>query len=340
MSKKLLCMLLAVMMVAVSVLSGCGGSKDDSEGTTSGEVVVNIKTNPKTCAPGKNANVEGMHISNNLFEGLMRENENGELVPGVAESYELSEDETVYTFHLRKDAKWSDGEPVTAKDFEYAWKRVCDPATAATYAFIMTPYIKGAQEFYDGTGSMDDIGITAVDDYTLKVELNFPVAYFLDLTAFCAYNPIRQDAVEAGDGWEKDPETCISNGPFKLDEYQSDLHVIMTKNDQYWNADSVKLDKVKAVMIKEATTAFQGYQSGEIQCLDAVPNEEIANLKSSDPNVRKALALAIDRTSLVEQVTKGGEIPATGIVPPNLTLSDGTSFRQLDEDGNPCQNTE
>lgn len=335
MSKKLLCMLLAVMMVAVSVLSGCGGSKDDSEGTTSGEVVVNIKTNPKTWDPGKNANVEGMHISNNLFEGLMRENENGELVPGVAESYELSKDETVYTFHLRKDAKWSDGEPVTAKDFEYAWKRVCDPATAATYAFIMTPYIKGAQEFYDGTGSMNDIGITAVDDYTLKVELNFPVAYFLDLTAFCAYNPIRQDAVEAGDGWEKDPETCISNGPFKLDEYQSDLHVIMTKNDQYWNADSVKLDKVKAVMIKEATTAFQGYQSGEIQCLDAVPDEEIANLKSSDPNVRKALALAIDRTSLVEQVTKGGEIPATGIVPPNLTLSDGTSFRQLDEDGNP-----
>ena len=148
---------------------------------------------------------------------------------------------------------------------------MCDPATAATYAFIMTPYIKGAQEFYDGTGSMDDIGITAVDDYTLKVELNFPVAYFLDLTAFCAYNPIRQDAVEAGDGWEEDPETCISNGPFKLDEYQSDLHVIMTKNDQYWNADSVKLDKVKAVMIKEATTAFQGYQSGEIQCLEAVP---------------------------------------------------------------------
>lgn len=159
---------------------------------------------------------------------------------------------------------------------------------------------------------------------------------------------------------EKDPETCISNGPFKLEEYKSDLHIILTKNEEYWNADSVKLDRIKAVMIKETTTAFQGYQSGEIQCLDAVPNEEIANLKSSDsnftikprvknlyfvanydknptsdPNVRKALALAIDRTSLVEKVTKGGEIPATGIVPPTLTFSDGSSFRKLDEDGNP-----
>ena len=360
MSKKLLCTLLIIMMVAVSVLAGCGDSEQGASEGSSGEVVVNIKTTPKSWDPGKNANVEGMHISYNLFEGLMRENEEGELVPGVAERYEISDDETVYTFYLREDAKWSDGEPVTAQDFEYAWKRVCDPATASTYAFIMTPYIKGAQEYYDGTGSIDDIAITAVDDHTLKVELNNPCAYFLNLTAFCTYNPIRQDCVEAGDGWEKDPETCISNGPFKLEEYKSDLHIIMAKNDQYWNADTVKLDKVKAVMIKEATTAYQGYQSGEIQCLDSVPSEEIANLKSSDPNftieprvknlyfvanydkdptsnvkVRKALALAIDRTSLVEQVTKGGEIPATGIVPPSLTLSDGSSFRSLDADGNP-----
>ena len=360
MSKKLLCTLLIIMMVAVSVLAGCGDSEQGASEGSSGEVVVNIKTTPKSWDPGKNANVEGMHISYNLFEGLMRENEDGELVPGVAERYELSDDETVYTFYLREDAKWSDGEPVTAQDFEYAWKRVCDPATASTYAFIMTPYIKGAQEYYDGTGSIDDIAITAVDDHTLKVELNNPCAYFLNLTAFCTYNLIRQDCVEAGDGWEKDPETCISNGPFKLEEYKSDLHIIMAKNDQYWNADTVKLDKVKAVMIKEATTAYQGYQSGEIQCLDSVPSEEIANLKSSDPNftieprvknlyfvanydkdptsnvkVRKALALAIDRTSLVEQVTKGGEIPATGIVPPSLTLSDGSSFRSLDADGNP-----
>lgn len=359
MSKKLLCTLLVAVMIVATALTGCGGTNDDSKSNT-GEVVWNIKTNPKSWDPGKNANAEGGHISNNIFEGLMKDTEDGTLEPGVAESYELSDDETVYTFHLREDAKWSDGQPVTAHDFEYAWKRVCNADTAATYAFIMTPYIKGAQEYYDGTGSADDVGIKALDDYTLEVQLNFPVAYFLNLTSFYTYMPVRQDCVETGDGWEKDPETCISNGPFKLEEYKSDLHIILTNNEEYWNADSVKLDRIKAVMIKETTTAFQGYQSGEIQCLDAVPNEEIANLKSSDsnftikprvknlyfvanydknptsdPNVRKALALAIDRTSLVEKVTKGGEIPATGIVPPTLTFSDGSSFRKLDEDGNP-----
>ena len=155
---------------------------------------------------------------------------------GCGGTNELSDDETVYTFHLREDAKWSDGQPVTAHDFEYAWKRVCNADTAATYAFIMTPYIKGAQEYYDGTGSADDVGIKALDDYTLEVQLNFPVAYFLNLTSFYTYMPVRQDCVETGDGWEKDPETCISNGPFKLEEYKSDLHIILTKNEEYWNS--------------------------------------------------------------------------------------------------------
>lgn len=361
--KKIMSLLLAMGLV-LSALTGCGGggggdAQDDTKEPV-GEVVWNIKTNPKSWDPGRNANAEGGHISLNIFEGLMRDSEDGTLIPGVAESYDLSEDETVYTFHLRKDAKWSDGEPVTAHDFEYAWKRVCNADTASTYAFIMVPYIKGAQAYYDGTGSADDVAVTAEDDYTLKVELNFPVAYFLNLTAFYTYMPVREDCAEAGEGWEKDPATCISNGPFKLEEYKSDLHIILTKNDNYWNADDIQLERIKAVMIKEATTALQGYQAGDLQVLDAVPQEEIANLKASDPNfilkprvrdfyfvanydknptsnekVRKALALAIDRKSLVEKVTRGGEIPATGLVPPTLTLSDGSSFRELDSAGNP-----
>ena len=142
MSKKLLCTLLVAVMIVATALTGCGGTNDDSKSNT-GEVVWNIKTNPKSWDPGKNANAEGGHISNNIFEGLMKDTEDGTLEPGVAESYELSDDETVYTFHLREDAKWSDGQPVTAHDFEYAWNRTLNPETGSQYGFI----------FYDLVGA-------------------------------------------------------------------------------------------------------------------------------------------------------------------------------------------
>ncbi len=324
-------------------------------------LVWNIAVDPQTWDPTLNSANDGGQIINNMFEGLTRETKEG-IIPGVAENWDISEDGKTYTFHLRKGLKWSDGQPLTAKDFEYSWKRACDPAVASEYSFIVTPYLVGGEAYFNGTGSRDDVGVKALDDTTLEVNLNFPVSYFLSLTSFYTYAPVRQDMVEAnGEGWEKDPKTCISNGAFKLAEYKTGDHLTMVKNENYWDADSVKLAGVKGLMIVEGTTALNGYENGEIQVLDSITIEQIPRLQKEDPNfvitphigtyyvnfnvddpvfkdvrVRKAFSLAIDRKAFVEQVTKGGQTPATGFVPSGLSFSDGTSFRPLDENGMPA----
>ena len=369
MFKKVVSMLIVLTMV-LSLSVGCSKPKETAptptpetpapptEEISSDMLVWNMNVDPQTWDPTLNSAADGGHIINNLFDGLTRETQEG-IEPASAESWDISDDGMTYTFHLREGMKWSDGQPLTAKDFEYAWKRACDPATASEYSFIVTSYLVGAEEFFNGTGSRDDVGVKALDDTTLEVKLKFPVPYFLSLTSFYTYNPVRQDIVEAkGEGWEKDPKTCISNGPFKLTEYQTGSHITMVKNENYWAADTVKLAGVKGLMIVEGTTALSGYENGEIAVLDGIIIDQIPRLQKEDPYfkiypqigtyyaqfntddpvfsnklVRKAFALAIDRTQFVEQVTKGGQIPASGFVPPSLFYSDGTPFRKLDADG-------
>lgn len=391
--KKILSLLIVVMMVA-SAFTGCssdapstpsqsGGNasapevkpegedkeQEPAQGTNetdnSGrELVINLATSVETWDPQINNNSEGAHVVLNLFEGLMRDTDDGPVLAG-AESFETSAnaegvENTVYTFKLRQDAKWSDGKPVTAQDYEYAWKRGCDPVVASPSSTLITPYIKGGQEYFDNAGTRDDVAVKALDDYTLQVELNFPVSYFTELLTLGMYCPSREDVIEAnGEGWEKKPELCISNGPFKLTDYKVGSHLSWAKNEYYYAADEVKIDLVKALMLEEATTGLQGYQAGEIQILDRVPMEEIPVLQAEDPNftitptvgvyyytfnmdkeptnnplVRKALSIAIDRKQITEKVLGGGQIPATGVVPPSLNFSDGTPIRKMDEDGN------
>ncbi len=349
--KKILTIIMVLAMI-LALPAGC-------EKKMSTEYLVwNIGADPKTFDPGLNNANDGGHIIQNLFEGLMQETKKG-LQTAQAKSYNISDDGLVYTFKLRDDIKWSDGKPVTAKDFEYSWKRVCDPATASEYSFIMTPYLKGAEDFLNGKGSIDDIGVKAIDDKTLEVTLNFPCSYFLNLLTFYTYMPVREDAVANGEGWEKNPATCISNGPFVLEEYQIGSHLKMKKNENYYDAKNVRLAGIRGEMVVEETTSLNAYKAGDIQVIDKIPPDEIPNLLASDPNfitkpqvgtyyavfncdveptndlrVRKALTLAIDRKKLCEQVTKGGEIPAAGFIPPNLSYSDGTSCRTLDKEGN------
>lgn len=429
--KRFLALLLVIAMVVVLPI-GCTPKEEktstDGNNTTTTDqgttttpeepkindtyLIWNVGADPKTFDPSLNNASDGGHIIQNLFEGLMQETAEG-LEPAQAKEYKVSEDGTVYTFILRDDIKWSDGKPVTAQDFEYTWKRVCDPETASEYSFIMAPYIIGGEAYLtSGLTNLTDedikkakdngvnitdaqfemlkncvedethkapvalaeadlkavrqayrdaMGVKAIDEKTLEVKLNFPCSYFLSLTTFYTYMPVRQDIVDAnGDGWEKNAATCISNGPFVLEEYQIGSHLKMKKSETYYNADEVKLAGIKGVMIVEATTAHSAYQAGEINVNETIPTDDIPNLLASDPNftqkarvgtyyaifncdaeptndvrVRKAMALAIDRKKIVEQVTKGGQIPATGFIPPNLTYSDGSSCRVLDANGNP-----
>lgn len=326
-------------------------------------LIWNIGMEPKTWDPQLNTSGAGGHVIINLYDGLVRDTKEG-IKMATAESYEVSANaegvaDTVYTFKLRDDAKWSDGQSVTANDFEYAWKRACSPEMASPYAFLITDYIKGAYEYFSGTGSRDDVCVKALDDYTLQVELIQPTAYFLNLVSFFTYMPCREDMASTGEGWEKDPAKCITNGAFYLEEYKIGSHVLLKKNENFWNKDNVKLAGIKGLFITDATTSLQGYEAGEINITSTLPGEEIPRLLAEDPNfasepalgttyiefnmdaeivndvnVRKALTLAIDRKLICDQVLRNGAVPAAAFVAPPFKLSTGESLRAMDEFGN------
>ena len=249
--------------------------------TDDGTLQWNLGSEPKTIDPALNSAVDGGHIINNTFEGLMRKDDTG-IQPAMAESYTVSEDGTVYTFTLR-DAKWSDGQPVKAQDFEYAWKRALDPAVASEYGFQMF-YIKGAQAYYEGTGAIEDVMIKAIDDKTFEVTLASPTPYFLDLTTFYTFMPVRQDVVEKNpEGWSNDPSIVVSNGPFKLSEYKVGDRIVLVPNTNYWKADQTKLTRIDAMMIVDQSTGLTSYEANELDILDDMPTSEIPKLIAEDP---------------------------------------------------------
>jgi ABC-type oligopeptide transport system, periplasmic component len=249
--------------------------------TPDGTLQWNIGSEPKTIDPALNSAVDGGNLINNTYEGLMRKDDEG-IKEAMAESYTISEDGLVYTFTIR-DAKWADGQPVKAQDFEYAWKRALDPAVAAEYGFQMF-YIKGAQEYYEGTGALEDVMIKALDDKTFEVTLNAPTPYFLDLTTFYTFMPVRQDMVEKDpEGWASNPETAIGNGPFKLSEYKTGDRIVLVPNENYWKADQTKLTQIDAMMIVDQSTALTAYEAGELDIIDSFPVSEIPRLIAEDP---------------------------------------------------------
>jgi oligopeptide transport system substrate-binding protein len=355
--KRSLALLIVVMMVA-SLFIGCGSKTEEpaapadntatetpaeTEEPTASDVEQvlywNLGSEPKTLDPGLNAAVDGGHVINNMFEGLMREVD-GTLEPAMAESYTMSEDGMVYTFTLR-DAKWSDGKAVTAQDFEWAWARVLAEETASEYAWIFD------------AANVDSF--QALDEKTFEVTLKAPTPYFLGLTAFYTFFPVRQESVEAGaDGaWAIDPAASIVNGPFMLDSYTGGDRLELVPNPEYWKADQVKLEKIVGLMIVEASTMLTAYEGGTLDVISTVPTEEIPRLIAEDPtfyilpmdgtyyyafnvesaplddvNVRKALSLAIDRQAIVETVTKAGQIPAENIVAPTSFDAEGNNFSE------------
>jgi oligopeptide transport system substrate-binding protein len=347
--KKAMIFALAVLILAPAVFAN-GGS--DKEAAPASVLNMSLLTaGPKTLDPGLNGASDGGDIGNNLYEGLVRE-QAGKVFPGMAESWELSNGGKTITFKIR-DAKWSDGSDVTAYDFEYSWKRAMDPATASEYSWIWEyTNVVGAQEAAEGEGSLEDVGIKALDNRTFQVNLKNPTDYFVSLTSFYHFHPVKKSAVEAGpDGtWASDPKLSISNGPFMLTEYVIGEGLVMSKNPNYWNADQVKLDAINLKFIDNESTSFTAYQAGELDFVDQVPPAEIPRLIAENPEyyifpllgtyyynfnmdldmwqdvrVRRALTLAIDRDKIVE-VLAGGQAPAAGFVPPGFIDNKGRDF--------------
>ena len=360
--------LLLVLVFAMGIfLAACGG--EDASGDESGDVAeaedqsgdeggsgnlaedqsisVNIKTEPPSLHPGQATDTTSGAVLNNTFEGLTRINQEGEPEEAMAESIDVSDDGLTYTFKIRDDVEWSNGDPVTAEDFEFAWKWVLDPDSADTdYAYQLYP-IKNAEAAKEDGGSLDDVGITVEDEQTLVVELENPTAYFLDLTAFYTFYPVNKKVAEDNDKWALEAgEDYVSNGPFLLESWAHKDEIVLKKNPEYWDADTVSLETISMQMIEDESTELELYENGDLDWAGdptgSIPLAAIPSLKDEgtlniedkagvyyysfnteeepfdNENIRKAFALSLDRKSMVENITRGEQKPAMGLVPPSI----------------------
>lgn len=382
---KWLLVMLSVMMVASLALAACGGGGGSSaepggdKGTGSGdggqtsgdgggeqvEQVLRLieSQEPPDLDSAKTTDTVSFTILNNVNEGLMRLDENNEPIPGIAaEEPEISEDGLHYTFKLR-DAKWSDGTPVTAHDFEYAWKRALNPDTASQYAYMLY-YLKNGEAYNTGKAKADDVGVKAVDEKTLEVELETPIPFFTSLMAFTTYFPQKQEFVESqGDAYAKEDDALLFNGPFKLENWQHESGWELVKNEDYWDADTVKLEKITFDIVKETSTAVNLYETGEVdraglsaEYVDQFKDREdyqerteytefyiVPNMENeflANDKIRKAIASAFDREAHAEVILNNGSVPAYGLVPPGMPGPEGQTFREANGDIKPVGSVE
>ena len=228
MKKRVISMLLAAVMT-VSLVSGTVMTAAAEEASEGKQLSVQVGPDPETIDPALNSAVDGGNMILHAFECLLTVDQDGNIAPGQAETWEPSEDGLTWTFHLRDGLKWSDGSDLTANDFVYSWKRVCDPEVAAPYAETVLGMVEGFDQAIEG--DLDALAVTAVDDQTLEVKLSSPCTYFDSLAAFATLSPVQEATVEAnGDAWAIDPSTYVSNGPFYVTEWVPGSHIIMSKN--------------------------------------------------------------------------------------------------------------
>jgi oligopeptide transport system substrate-binding protein len=337
MTKRAIALALVVLMVFPLLF---GGFSLPKSAKTSISVVVGSE--PATLDPGLSETVDGGIYVLHSFEGLTRVSKDKKTIPGVAYKWEISKDLLTYTFHLRT-SKWSDGKTVKAQDFEYAWKRALDPKMASTYAFQLF-YIKGAPEYNQGKGSVNDVSVKAIDDKTLKVTLSAPCNYFLDLVRTPTFMPVRKDIIEKyGSKWTQSPKTYIGNGTYVMSRWTHNSELVLTKSSTYWDKGSVLIKDLRFKLTDDDAACLNAFETGSLDLVDQlIPQAELGNLIAKgkvktypmvgtyyyyfnnkvkpfdDVKVRKALSLAIDRNYIVKNVTKGGQSPAVGLVPNGL----------------------
>ncbi|PFL46527.1 peptide ABC transporter substrate-binding protein [Bacillus anthracis] len=363
------------MSMALTACSTSGGDKKTSTNSSSGgdskseeklaaKQVFNKTENQEipTMDTSKSTDTLGSQILGNTMEGLYRLDKENKPIPAAAESSTKSEDGKKYTFKLRKDAKWSNGDPVTAKDFVFAWQRLLDPKTAAEYAFIAFP-IKNAEAVNKGEKPVTELGVKAVDDLTLEVELEQAVPYFLNLVAFPSYYPLNEKFVkEKGDKYGLESDTTVYNGPFVLTDWKHEQGWKLKKNDQYWDKKTVKLDEINYSVVKEPATNVNLYDSGQIdfslltgEFVDKYRNNKEEYGVYNEPStffirlnqkrggqdtplkskkLREAIALSIDKKNLTNVILNDGSKPADYLVPKGLAAgADGKDFQETFKNG-------
>jgi oligopeptide transport system substrate-binding protein len=298
-------------------------------------------------------------VVTNVMEGLYRLSPDDKPVPAQAEGVEVSSDGLTYTFTLRDGIQWSNGDPVLAEDFRYAWLKVLDPKTAATYAYIISTFVKGADAYNTKKGDQGDVAIEAPDEKTLRVGLNAKSPFFLQLTSFMTYFPQQQEFVEKlGDKFAQDAETLLYNGPYTLTQGTAGGGgtVVLTKNEKYWDKANVAIKTINGRIVKENDTAINLYEAGELDVTTIVgptvqqyedspdfyrrvlPATNYGRLNQKAPgldniNIRKALMIGFDREGLTDQILQDGSVPAYGYVPPAISPGPGNqTFREANGD--------
>lgn len=299
---------------------------------------------PQTLDPHLAEGVPSAHILRDLFEGLTTEAPDGKVIPGAAIRWNISRDQVTYTLYLRRDALWSNGDPITAEDFVYSFRRSADPGTASNFANVLLPIVN-AREVLRGELPPSELGVSSLDEFTLQIRLVSPTPYFLNLLTHSSTFPVHRASVEEHRNRFSRPGNLVSNGAFVLDDWQVRSKIVVRKNPLYWNAENVILDEVVYLPIEDQSTEIKQFRSGEIKWTYEVPNNQFKwlakhysdelvispwlgsyyfgfNLKVepfvSNPALRRGLVLAIDREVLTGKVTQFGEVPSFTLVPPGI----------------------
>lgn len=307
------------------------------------ELNYNQGSSPDTIDPTLSSFSSSFLIARMLFDTLVRQDSTGEYIPWAAQSYDVSPDGLTWTFHLRKEAKWSDGKPVLAKDFLYSWQRLTDPKTAATYGdYLVTANVKNAKEVFSGEKKPSELGVEASNDYTLVVHLTQPTPWLPQMLTLNVTAPLREDVItKHGENWTR-PENIVTNGPFVIKEYRLNDRMDFVKNEKHWDAAHTVITKVHFDFIQNPNTSYFKYLTGEypttgipVQYLKQVKQErpeeliEIQTLSTSyfkfnaaveklkDPRVRRALTLLVDRKFITEKIL-GGQTPTSILPPPGI----------------------
>jgi len=324
------------------------------------EVVYNRgnDTDPETLDHHKTTTVVVGHLMRDLYEGLVIHNPNAEVVPGVAESWEISDDGLTYTFKIRENAKWSNGDPVTANDFVFAFRRIQDPATAAPYANMQYP-IENAQAINTGGMAVEELGARAVDDHTLEIKLAAPTPYFLELLTHQTGLPMHQASVEQhGDQYTR-PGNMVTNGAYMLESFTPNDKLVMRKNANFHDAGNVQIDVINYIPFEDRASCLRRFEAEEVHSCSDVPAEQMDYMrealgeklriapylgtyylpikttkeKLADPRIRQAISMVIDREFLATEIWRDTMVPAYSLVPPGIgNYGDPVELEYKDQD--------
>ncbi|WP_373217564.1 peptide ABC transporter substrate-binding protein [Ruminococcus sp. 5_1_39BFAA] len=348
-----------IIMAAVMAMAPAVNSF--AAGFTGGDNVLSVSTNfeVKTLVPWAASEENAFLVLNQAEEGLFRMDADNKPQPALCESYEVSDDKLTYTFHLREGIQWNNGTPVTASDFVFAWLKQMSADATNGYSFIMNDYIVNGYEYNEGSVEADEVGVKAVDDSTLEVQLTNPTPYFLNLTTMVMFFPVNEEFYnEVSDQFTLTPDKMLYCGPYVITEYDPAVGVTFAANDNYWDKDSVQIADAKVRVMKDSTAALSAYQAGELSQVELDSVNVLANQDSpefsrqtdfrttyiqfnlTDPvmsnvNIRKAISLAIDRQTLTDKVLADGSAPGFGLVADGMSGDAEKTFRELNGDVSP-----